>query len=191
MNLADAELRLPGLHEANLRQIGPGADSAGESSCTTRFAYGCAMPLSGSYEPGRKRGARTQAEIYEATDGREAHILRGRPIIVLTSVGARTGTLRKTALMRVEHEGRYAAVASEGGQPMHPAWYHNLVAHPHVELQDGAMRRDYRARQLDGAEKAEWWARALDTWPDYEKYQSRTERQIPVFLLEPFDPPAG
>ena len=104
---------------------------------------------------------------------------------MLTSVGARTGKLRKTALMRVEHDGVYAVVASQGGSPKHPVWYHNLKAEPHVELQDGAVKRDYLAREVTGDEKAVWWERAVATWPDYARYQTKTERQIPVFVLEP------
>lgn len=146
------------------------------------------MPLSGEYAPSTSDHAREQAERYEASAGREAGTLRGVPIIVLTSVGARTGKLRKTPLMRVEHEGRYAVVASRGGAPEHPVWYHNLVAHPHVELQDGAVKRDYLARELDGAERDEWWARAVAVWPDYAQYQTRTTRRIPVFVLEPLPP---
>ena len=93
--------------------------------------------------------------------------------------------LRKTALMRVEHDGQYAVVASLGGAPRHPVWYYNLKADPHVELQDGPMKRDYTAREVTGAEKAIWWARAVATWPDYDRYQARTTREIPVFVLEP------
>lgn len=143
------------------------------------------MPLSGDYAPSPSDHAREQAERFEATGGQEANTLRGVPIIVLTSVGARTGRLRKTPLMRVEHDGRYAVVASMGGAPKHPVWYHNLVAHPRVELQDGPVRRDYDARELAGEERAQWWARAVAVWPDYDQYQARTERLIPVFLLEP------
>ena len=143
------------------------------------------MPLTGEYAPSPSDHARIQAERFEATDGREANTLRGVPIVVLTSIGARTGRLRKTPLMRVEHDGRYAVVASRGGAPTHPVWYHNLVAHPRVELQDGAVKREYDARELAGAERAEWWARAVAVWPDYDEYQARTERTIPVFLLEP------
>ena len=104
---------------------------------------------------------------------------------MLTSVGARTGKLRKTALMRVEDDGLYAVVASLGGAPKHPVWYYNLKAHPHVELQDGPMKRDYAAREVSGDEKALWWARAVEAWPDYARYQGKTARQIPVFVLEP------
>jgi deazaflavin-dependent oxidoreductase (nitroreductase family) len=143
------------------------------------------MPLTGEYAPSTAGWARKQVERYEATDGKEANDLRGRPIIVLTSLGARTGKLRKTPLMRVEHEGLYAVVASQGGAPKHPVWYFNLKANPRVELQDGPTKLDYLARELSGDEKAVWWERAVETWPDYAKYQLRTTRQIPVFVLEP------
>jgi F420H(2)-dependent quinone reductase len=143
------------------------------------------MPLSGEYAPGTSAWAREQAELYESTDGQQGGDLRGRPVIVLTSLGAKTGKLRKTALMRVEHDGVYAVVASKGGAPSHPVWYYNLKVNPHVELQDGATRRDYRAREVSGSEKQTWWERAIQTWPDYATYQTRTERQIPVFVLEP------
>jgi deazaflavin-dependent oxidoreductase (nitroreductase family) len=147
------------------------------------------MPLSGEYEPSTSEWARRQAERYEATNGEKGGELQGRPVIVLTSVGAKTGKIRKTPLMRVEHEGTYAVVASLGGAPEHPVWYHNLKAHPHVELQDRATKRDYTAREVSGDEKAEWWERAVETWPDYAKYQTKTERQIPVFVLEPTSSP--
>jgi F420H(2)-dependent quinone reductase len=143
------------------------------------------MPLEGDYAPSTAGWARKQAERFEATAGAEANVLRGMPIIVLTSVGAKTGRLRKTALMRVEHDGEYAVVASQGGAPKHPVWYYNLKRNPHVELQDGATKRDYMARELNGPEKQTWWARAVEAYPDYANYQKRTERQIPVFILEP------
>jgi deazaflavin-dependent oxidoreductase (nitroreductase family) len=143
------------------------------------------MPLTGTYGPSTAAWARRQAERYEASKGTEVADLRGRPIIVVTSIGAKTGLLRKTALMRVEHEGVYAVVASQGGAPRHPVWYHNLKADPHVELQDGPMTRDYLAREVTGDEKATWWARAVETWPAYATYQTKTSRQIPVFVLEP------
>ena len=143
------------------------------------------MPLSGTYEPSTSAWAREQAELYEATDGAQGGDLRGRPVIILTSVGAKSGRLRKTALMRVEHEGAYAVVASLGGAPRHPVWYHNLKQNPHVELQDRAVRRDYLAREVTGDEKAAWWERAVATWPDYAKYQAKTDREIPVFVLDP------
>ena len=143
------------------------------------------MPLSGEYEPSPSEWARKQAERYEATNGAKGGELQGRPVIVLTSKGAKTGKIRKTPLMRVEHEGTYAVVASLGGAPQHPVWYHNLKADPHVELQDGATKRDYKAREVSGEEKAVWWEHAVAAWPDYAKYQTKTERQIPVFVLEP------
>ena len=145
------------------------------------------MPLTGEYAPSTSEWARKQAELFEATDGREGNTLQGKPVIVLTSVGATSGKLRKNALMRVEHEGRYAVVASKGGTPENPAWYHNLVAHPHVELQDGAVKRDYEAHEATGAERDEWWARATAVWPAYDDYQTKTDRQIPVFVLAPLD----
>jgi len=143
------------------------------------------VPLTGDYAPSTASWARRQAERYEESDGAEAGDLRGHPIIVLTSVGARTGKLRKTALMRVEHDGIYAVVASLGGAPRHPVWYYNLKAHSHVELQDGPTKRDYEAREVTGDEKALWWERAVEAWPDYARYQAKTARQIPVFVLEP------
>ncbi len=141
------------------------------------------MPLEGEYEPSTSDWARKQAETFEATNGQEANLLRGRPIIVMTSVGAKSGKLRKTALMRVEHDGEYAVVASRGGQPTHPVWYWNLKKHPHVELQDGAEKHDYLARELEGEEREIWWRRANETWPAYDSYQAKTDRLIPVFLL--------
>ncbi|QHT57375.1 nitroreductase family deazaflavin-dependent oxidoreductase [Cellulomonas sp. H30R-01] len=146
------------------------------------------MPLTGEYAPSTSEWARKQAELFEATDGREGNTLQGKPVIVLTSVGATSGKLRKNALMRVEHEGRYAVVASKGGTPENPAWYHNLVAHPHVELQDGAVKRDYEAHEATGAERDEWWARATAVWPAYDDYQKKTDRQIPLFVLTPIEP---
>jgi deazaflavin-dependent oxidoreductase (nitroreductase family) len=145
------------------------------------------MPLKGPYGPSTAAWARKQAELYEATGGDQANDLRGRPIIVLTSVGAKTGQLRKTALMRVERDGTYAVVASMGGAPKNPVWYYNLKANPHVELQDRASTRDYVAREVTGDEKAIWWKRAVEAWPDYATYQTRTDRQIPVFVLEPIE----
>ncbi len=145
------------------------------------------MPLTGEYKPSTSEWARTQAETFEASGGAEADTLRGVPIIVLTTVGWKSGALRKTALMRVEHDGRYAVVASKGGAPDEPRWAENMRRHSHVELQDGAAKRDYTARELDGDERAEWWDRAVEVWPDYAQYQTRTDRQIAVFVLEPHD----
>jgi deazaflavin-dependent oxidoreductase (nitroreductase family) len=145
------------------------------------------MPLTGEYLPSTSDWSRKQAEAYEASDGAKANTLQGKPVIVLTSLGATSGKLRKTPLMRVEHEGRYAVVASKGGAPENPAWYRNLVEHPHVELQDGAVKKDYTARETSGAERDEWWARATEAWPGYADYQTKTDRLIPVFVLEPVE----
>ncbi len=142
------------------------------------------MPLSGQYEPSTSAWARAQAELYEATNGEKGGDLRGQPVIVLTSVGSKTGKLRKTTLMRVEHEGVYAVVASLGGAPKNPVWYYNLKNNPHVELQDRATKGDYTAREVTGDEKVVWWERAVEAWPDYAMYQAKTDRQIPVFVLE-------
>jgi deazaflavin-dependent oxidoreductase (nitroreductase family) len=143
------------------------------------------MPLSGTYEPSPQGYVRDQVELYERTGGAEGATMRGKPVIILTSRGVKSGKIRKTPLMRVEHEGTYAVVASQGGAPEHPTWYHNLVADPHVELQDGPVRQDLTARELTGDEKATWWERAVAAWPDYANYQKKTDRQIPVFVLEP------
>ncbi|GAA1927868.1 F420H(2)-dependent quinone reductase [Microbacterium aoyamense] len=145
------------------------------------------MPLTGEYAPSTSEWARVQAEKFEASAGAEANTLRGKPIIVLTTVGAKSGALRKTALMRVEHDGRYAVVASKGGAPDEPKWGENMRRHPQVELQDGADKRDYVARELSGAERDEWWARSVEAWPDYENYQAKTDRLIAVFVLEPVE----
>lgn len=147
------------------------------------------MPLTGEYAPSTADWARKQAERYEETNGEMAGSLRGRPVIVLTSIGAKTGRLRKTALMRVERDGVYAVVASLGGAARNPVWYYNLKANPQVELQDRATKRDYTAREVTGAEKAVWWERAVEAYPDYANYQARTRREIPVFVLEPLEDP--
>jgi deazaflavin-dependent oxidoreductase (nitroreductase family) len=141
------------------------------------------MPLSGEYGPSTSDWARKQAETYEATDGARAGTIQGRPVIVLTSVGARSGLLRKTALMRVEHEGEYAVVGSLGGGPKNPVWVHNLRRQPHVELQDGDARHDYLAREVTGEERAVWWERAVAAFPTYAGYEKKTARLIPVFVL--------
>jgi deazaflavin-dependent oxidoreductase (nitroreductase family) len=143
------------------------------------------MPLTGEYKPSTSEWARKQAERYEASGGQEANLLRGVPIIVLTTVGAKSGGLRKTALMRVEHDGSYCVVASKGGAPDEPKWAENMRRHPRVELQDGADKRDYAARELSGDERAQWWTRSAAVWPDYDAYQTKTDRQIALFVLEP------
>jgi deazaflavin-dependent oxidoreductase (nitroreductase family) len=143
------------------------------------------MPLTGEYEPSAASWARDQVEQYESSGGTLGTELNGKPVIILTSIGARSGKVRKTPLMRVEHDGEYAVVASRGGAPQHPVWYYNLAAHPHVELQDGPVKRDYEAREAQGAEREEWWQRAVAAWPDYAEYQTKTTRVIPVFVLTP------
>jgi len=143
------------------------------------------MPLSGEYQPSTQQWVRDQVEQYEASGGTEGTTLRGMPVVILTTVGARSGGLRKTPLMRVEHEGRYAVVASLGGAPKHPVWYFNVLADPQVELQDGPVRQDMTAREVTGEEKALWWHRAVAAYPDYADYQAKTEREIPVFVLDP------
>ena len=145
------------------------------------------MPLEGEYVPSPSRRSREQVELYERTGGAEGGTMGGRPVVIVTSRGAKTGKLRKTPLMRVEHDGRYLAVASLGGAPRNPVWYYNVLAHPHIELQDGAEKWDMHARELTGAEKEEWWARAVAAYPPYADYQKRTDREIPVFLLEKQD----
>jgi deazaflavin-dependent oxidoreductase (nitroreductase family) len=142
------------------------------------------MPLTGEYEPSPSARTREQVELYESSGGTQALTLQGKPVVVLTSRGARSGKVRKHALMRVEHDGTYAVVASKGGAPQNPVWYNNLVADAHVELQDGPERHDYLAHEATGAERDEWWARSVEAWPAYADYQTKTDRLIPVFVLE-------
>lgn len=141
------------------------------------------MPLTGEYEPSTTDWVRKQAELLEGSGGREGTSLNGMSVILLTTKGNKSGKLRKTPLMRVEHDGHYAIVASLGGAPKHPVWYYNVKAEPLVELQDGPERADYLAREVYGDEKALWWERAVAAFPDYAEYQKKTEREIPVFVL--------
>jgi F420H(2)-dependent quinone reductase len=143
------------------------------------------MPLDGEYEPSTEKWVRDQVETIERSGGTEGTTLRGMPVIVLTNRGAKSGKLRKTPLMRVEHDGTYAVIASKGGAPKHPVWYYNLVADPHVELQDGPVKQDMTARLVSGDERATWWERAVAAYPDYADYQTKTDREIPVFVVEP------
>ncbi|MCK0175149.1 nitroreductase family deazaflavin-dependent oxidoreductase [Mycolicibacterium sp. F2034L] len=143
------------------------------------------MPLTGEYEPSTSDWAREQAEKYMESGGTEATELGGRPVVLLTTVGAKSGKLRKTPLMRVEHQGEYAVVASLGGAPKHPVWYFNIKKNPRVELQDGTVTKEYDAREVFGEEKAQWWERAVEAYPDYADYQEKTDREIPVFVLTP------
>jgi deazaflavin-dependent oxidoreductase (nitroreductase family) len=142
------------------------------------------MPLTGEYEPSPSTWAADQVEKYESSGGTDGTTLNGRPVVILTTRGAKTGKLRKTPLMRVEHDGEYAVVASLGGAPKHPVWYFNVLAHPQVELRDGTEVHDMVARELHGDEKALWWERAVAAFPDYADYQTKTDREIPVFVLE-------
>ncbi|MER5194316.1 nitroreductase family deazaflavin-dependent oxidoreductase [Streptomyces sp. NPDC002755] len=144
------------------------------------------MPLEGEYEASPTQWVREQVEQYERSGGTEATTLRdtGMPVILLTTRGAKSGKLRKTPLMRVEHDGRYALVASLGGAPKHPVWYFNVKADAQVELQDGPHKQDMTAREVTGTEKAEWWERAVAAFPPYADYQEKTDREIPVFVVE-------
>ena len=142
------------------------------------------MPLTGEYEPSTQQWVRDQVALYEGSGGLEGTTLRDMPVVVVTSRGARTGKLRKTPLMRVEHDGSYALVASKGGAPEHPVWYHNLLADPHIELRDGSSIWDMVVREVHGSEKSTWWERAVAAYPDYASYQEKTEREIPVFVAE-------
>ena len=142
------------------------------------------MPLEGEYEPSPWEWVSEQVRLYESTDGKEGGTLEGAPCVILTTKGRKSGKLRKSALMRIEHDGVYAVVASMGGAPKHPVWYLNLVANPDVTLQDGATVLDLRARTASTEEKRHWWPRLTAVWPAYSEYQSKTERDIPVVLLE-------
>ena len=143
------------------------------------------MPLTGDYEPSTSDWARENADLYIASGGTQGTELKGMPVVLLTTIGAKSGKLRKTPLMRVEHDGAYAVVASLGGAPKNPVWYYNIVANPHVELQDGTASGDYQAREVFGEEKAIWWQRSVAAYPDYADYQRKTDRDIPVFVLTP------
>ena len=147
------------------------------------------MPLSGEYEPSTLDWVREQVETYESSGGTQGTTLRdtGLPVVIMTMRGVKSGKLRKVPIMRVEHEGSYAAVASQGGAPVHPGWYANLLADPHIELQDGPVKRDMVAREVTGDEKRVWWDRAVEAFPPYADYQKRTDRQIPLLVLEPSD----
>jgi deazaflavin-dependent oxidoreductase (nitroreductase family) len=147
------------------------------------------MAIEGEYAPSPHKWVRDQVEEYEGSGGTDGITLRetGLPVIVVTNLGAKSGKVRKTPLMRVEHDGKYAAVASYGGAAKHPVWYYNLVANPQVELQDGAKRIDMVAREVSGSERDEWWERSVAAFPTYAEYQTKTDRQIPVFVLEPTD----
>jgi F420H(2)-dependent quinone reductase len=143
------------------------------------------MALTGEYALSPEGWVREQTEKILETGTTEGVQVFDRPIVLVTIRGVKSGKLRYTPLMRVEHDGRYALIASKGGAPEHPTWYHNLVAHPHVELQDGTVKKEYDARQVEGDERAQWWERSVAAYPPYAEYQAKTDRQIPVFVLEP------
>jgi deazaflavin-dependent oxidoreductase (nitroreductase family) len=147
------------------------------------------MAVDGEYEPSARDWVREQVGLYESSGGTQGTTLRdtGLPVVIITNRGARSGKVRKTPVMRVEHNGRYAAVASQGGAPTHPVWYYNFRADPQVELQDGPHKQGMVARELTGDERAQWWERAVAAYPPYAEYQQKTTRQIPVFVLEPAD----
>lgn len=144
------------------------------------------MALHGTYVPSATRWVRDNVAEYEATNGERGGTLRdtGYPVVVITSIGSRSGNLRKNPVMRVERDGAYLAVASKGGAADNPEWYHNFLAHPEVELQDKDEKHTYTARLLEGAEREDWWQHAVETWPTYGEYAEKTDREIPLFLLE-------
>ncbi len=138
----------------------------------------------GEYVPSTSEWVRDQVELYERTNGAEGNEIQGMPVVIVTSVGHKSGNIRKNPVMRVDHEGAYAVVASKGGAPEHPDWYHNITANPRVQLQDGPEPHEYVARQVDGDERATWWERAVAAFPPYAEYATKTDREIPVFVLE-------
>jgi deazaflavin-dependent oxidoreductase (nitroreductase family) len=166
----------------DLVQEGPHPGQPTEHRPAPRLA---AMPIEGDYVPSRWDWVAQQIDRYESSGGTAGVTVQGVPVVVMTMRGRRSGNVRKAAVMRVEHDGTYAAVASKGGAPAHPGWYHNLLDHPDITVQDGPDRHELRAREVEGEEKAAWWARAVEVWPDYDSYQQRTDRPIPVVLLEP------
>jgi len=171
-----------------LAWLPPGALWPGPESATLeRMVLTSAMPVDGEYEPSPAAWVRDQVEMYEGSGGTQGLTLRetGLPVVIVTNLGAKSGKVHKTPVMRVEHGGRYAMVASKGGAPKHPLWYYNVRANPLVELQDGPHKQDMVAREISGAERAEWWERAVAAYPPYAEYQQKTTREIPVFVLEP------
>jgi len=143
------------------------------------------MPLDGEYEPSTTQWVRDQVDKYESSGGTDGNDMRGMPVVILTMRGRSSGKLRKVPLMRVEHDGVYAAVASIGGAPKNPTWYQNLLADPHIELQDGAVKQDMIVREVTGDEKSLWWERSVAAFPNYAEYQEKTDRIIPIFVAEP------
>jgi deazaflavin-dependent oxidoreductase (nitroreductase family) len=142
------------------------------------------MESDSEYVPSPSRWVRDQVAEYERSGGRQANTLldTGMPVIIVTMRGNKSGAIRKIALMRVEHDGEYALVASKGGAPTHPVWYYNLVTNPEVTIQDGPEPFDGQVRQVTGPERAEWWERAVKAYPPYAEYQEKTDREIPMFV---------
>jgi len=145
------------------------------------------MSIEGEYVPSPAAWVRNQVETFEETNGAKANTIQGRPIVVITSLGHSSGKVRKNPVMRVEHDGIYAAVASKGGAPENPSWVANFLAHPEVDLQDGPEKKTYRAAIVEGEDRVAWWDRAVAAFPPYAEYQTKTDREIPVFLLTPVD----
>ena len=156
-----------------------------ELAATRASQYDRQVPIQGAYEPSPAKFVADQVALYEATGGAEGGTLQDKPVVILSTRGRHSGKVRKSPLMRVEHNGTYAVVASMGGAPKHPVWYLNLIASPAVTLQDGANVYEMAAREVHGDEKARWWALAVEAWPAYAEYQTKTDRQIPVVVLEP------
>lgn len=143
------------------------------------------MTIEGEYAPSAAGWVREQVDTIEATGTTRSVHIQHRPVVLLTMRGASSGKVRKVPVMRVEHDGLYVAVASKGGAPEHPAWYNNLLAHPEIDIQDDRRTWPARARVLEGDERQVWWERAVAAFPDYAQYQTKTDRLIPVFLIEP------
>jgi F420H(2)-dependent quinone reductase len=177
---ASISYQLPGTGRGIMRRV-PGGRGG------TRLVLNICMPVEGEYEPSTAAWVRDQVELYESSGGTQGTTLRdtGLPVVIVTNRGAKSGKVHKTPVMRVEHDGRYAMVASKGGAPAHPLWYYNVRANPLVEVQDGAHKQDMTAREISGQERADWWERAVAAYPPYAEYQQKTTRQIPVFVLEP------
>ena len=162
----------------------PVAASAYRLAATRASRYDRRVSTQGEYEQSPIKFVADQVALYEATGGVEGGTLEDKPVVILSTRGRHSGKVRKSPLMRVEHNGTYAVVASMGGAPKHPVWYLNLIASPSVTLQDGANVYEMAAREVDGDERARWWALAVDAWPAYAEYQTKTDRQIPVIVLE-------
>jgi deazaflavin-dependent oxidoreductase (nitroreductase family) len=159
--------------------------AAGTEFRSVVAVLGIDMPVQGNYEPSPAQWVRDQVEQYEGSTRGTTLTDTGLPVVVITNLGAKSGKVRKTPLMRVEHEGHYAAIGSKGGAPQDPLWVNNFRVNPRVELQDGARKQDMIAREVTGDERAGWWERAVAAYPPYADYQKKTDRLIPVFVLEP------